>query len=334
MIRVKLTTSFLDWPLPRQTPNSSARWGNCQFFINNDIEECDYWVVYDHLPVTEETVCPPDNVVLMTSEPPSVKRYDRSFLSQFAVVLTCDPDVAHPNMIRSHPASPWHVGRKTLANGTSSFSKNYDELVTIGSFEKKKLLSVISSNKADTPGHRLRLRFVQALADHFGERIDIFGRGIREIADKWDAIFPYKYHVTIENSAFPDYWTEKLSDCYLAGAYPIYYGCPNLDGYFSTGAFTRIDIQDVGSAIGAMERVLEENTYERAIREIKHARQLILNKYNIFAVIAEFCEKENSARNSFRRRVGLRPESKHEPVVSRMFRIANRMRSVFTKESS
>ncbi len=37
MIRVKLSTNFPDWPLIRQTPDRSGIWGDCRFFINEDI---------------------------------------------------------------------------------------------------------------------------------------------------------------------------------------------------------------------------------------------------------------------------------------------------------
>ena len=43
---------------------------------------------------------------------------------------------------------------------------------------------MISSNKAFTDGHRQRLKFVEALKEHFGENIDVFGRGINSFADK------------------------------------------------------------------------------------------------------------------------------------------------------
>jgi len=78
--------------------------------------------------------------------------------------------------------------------------------------------------------------------DYFGERIDIFGRGINEIEDKWDALDRYKYHIALENSVVEDYWTEKLSDAYLAGCYPIYYGCPNIEKYFDISSLARINI--------------------------------------------------------------------------------------------
>jgi len=41
MIKVNVSTPFPEWPLPRQTPGQTGIWGNCQFFVNQQLEECD-----------------------------------------------------------------------------------------------------------------------------------------------------------------------------------------------------------------------------------------------------------------------------------------------------
>ena len=87
MIRGKLTTNFPEWPLIRQTPGRSGVWGDCRFFINEDVEECDFWVVYDDVLRPETTRCPPGNTLLVTGAPPSVKTYHPRFAAQFARVL-------------------------------------------------------------------------------------------------------------------------------------------------------------------------------------------------------------------------------------------------------
>lgn len=54
----------------------------------------------------------------------------------------------------------------------------------------------------------------------------------------------YKYVLAIENGQCMDYWTEKLADSYLAGCYPIYYGCPNISDYFKQDSMLKVDIRD------------------------------------------------------------------------------------------
>ena len=183
---------------------------------------------------------------------------------------------------------PWHVGRFVRGNETLSFSKDYDELSRITGFEKDKLISVISSDKAFTTGHAQRHEFTRRLGERLGSRIDVFGRGVRDIEDKWDAISRYKYHVAIENSRYPDYWTEKLADAFLGGAYPFYYGCPNLSDYFSGGASTPIDINDADAAVSVIENAIAQHRYEVSVSEIQSARNSVLNSYNLFPMICTF----------------------------------------------
>ena len=67
-----------------------------------------------------------------------------------------------------------------------------------------------------------------ALKKHFGDQIDLFGRGLNDFEDKWDVLANYKYTVAIENDFCDDWVTEKYFDCILSNTLPFYYGCPNL----------------------------------------------------------------------------------------------------------
>lgn len=288
MLKVKLTTSSQQWPLARQTPGANGIWGDCIFYINQDVEDCDFWVVYDDLPAPETCFCPPKNTILFTAEPPSVKRYYPNYARQFGMVVTCQHHLKHPNAIYHQQALFWHVGRCQRNHQNLSWSKDYDELSGIKSFQKDRLISVITSDKAFTPGHRKRLEFVQDLVSYFGSDLDVYGRGINEIEDKWDAIAPYKYHVVLENGEYPDYWTEKLSDTYLAGAFPFYNGCPNLPDYFQEGSFIQIPL-DARQASQKIKQAIHNKLYDRSIDQISVARELVLNRYNLFAEIDSLC---------------------------------------------
>lgn len=289
MIRVKLTMPY--WPIERQAPNHSGIWDNCHFIINQQVSECDYWVVCENLINPEETLCPKENTILITHEPPTLGKYRTLFLKQFATVITCHKNIRHKNPIFQQQGLPWHVGRRQRNHVNLSWSKDYDELISIDQFSKDKEISVISSSKDGTDGHRQRLEFIRILKDYFGERIDIFGRGINEIEDKWDALVRYKYHIALENCAVDDYWTEKLSDAYLAGCYPIYYGCPNIEKYFDISSLARIDLTQPDQAIHIIESCLKEHRYENARQYIKNARKDILNKYNVFPMVCNLINK-------------------------------------------
>lgn len=291
MYKVKLSINAPKEGLLRQTPNLSGIWENYKFYINQGIEECDFWVVYSKGRKKNETAkVAPDNLIFISGEPEPVYHYDSRFLKQFSTIITSRRDIKHPNIIYQHPAQPWHVGRISQGGGKFSFVKDYDYFKHNDSFAKEELISVVSSNRAFTKGHNDRTSFVRQLKECFGDQLAVFGRGINEVGDKWEAIARYKYHVAIENSSFPDYWTEKLADSYLAGAFPFYYGCKNIDKYFSAGSYIPIDIYDVDKAIKIVEKAIAEDVFENSADLLKEAKRRVLDEYNIFALIASVCD--------------------------------------------
>ncbi|MFC1488231.1 glycosyltransferase family 10 domain-containing protein [Thermodesulfobacteriota bacterium] len=324
MITVKLTFPFPEWPIERQTPNHNGIWENCHFFINTPIKRCDYWVVFDGLIKKEKTICPKENILLITAEPPTIRQYNEQFVNQFGAVITGHRNINHSNPIYQQQGLPWHVGRRQKNHVNLSFSKDYDELASIDHFHKDKLISVISSTKKFSKGHRQRNEFVKVLQQYFGDKIDVFGRGIREIEDKWDALAPYKYHIALENSSVEDYWTEKLGDAYLARCYPIYYGCSNIEKYFNPSALTSIDITHPEKAIHIIDTCINESKYENTKQYIEDARNDILNRYNLFAMI---CEYVNSNQDDLGKAKYVKIKIVKEPSKSNIF---NQIKSIFS----
>lgn len=289
--KVKFSTNSTYWDWIRQTPGRKGIWSDCQFFVNEDIEECDFWFVYEDLPKNETVKCVPENTVLIMGEPESVKKYNEKFLTQFGTIITSNRSLKYHNVIYSQQGLPWFVGgkfQKETKSWKEKFEKDYDELSSIKSVEKTKLMSIIFSDKTFTKGHIKRIEFVQKLKEHFGDKLDVFGIGSNEVEDKWNALAQYKYAIVVENSSYDDYWTEKLSDAYLSFCYPIYYGCKNIDKYFDKDAMTVIDINDFKGTVDKIEKVMSENYYEKHYDKIVEARNLVLNKYNIFALMSEF----------------------------------------------
>ncbi len=304
MITVKLTTASPKAPLIRQTPGSKGIWGNVRFIVDEPVEKVDWWVVIDNLTEKQSIICPRENTILITQEVFAMKKYDQKFLDQFGMVITSQPEIKHPNVVYASQGYPWHIGWFGTGSGVDpkDYKKvftTYDELkaIDIKTLKKNHDLSVITSKKSRTEGQALRHNFISEMKKHFGERFDVFGAGINMIRDKWEGIAPYKYHFAIENHPVPHYWTEKLADTYLAGAYPIYYGCPNIYDYFSKDALTVIDIKDIPGSIKIIEQVLAGNYYEKNINAIANARELVLNKYNIFALIAGVVQSHTEARD-------------------------------------
>lgn len=201
----------------------------------------------------------------------------------------------HHRNVKYGPAIlPWFVGYKPNGKGGYDFTEDYDSFCRpIDVNAKTKLISVITSNKAFTRGHLDRIKFVEKLKTRFGDMIDVFGRGFRSFDDKLDVLRPYKYHVVIENTSEPYYWTEKISDCYLAGTFPIYHGCTNLSDYFNRDAYVPIDIRKPEHAIQTIQEVVDNKRYERSVDALNAMRQRVLGEYNMFEYVARLCDQMN-----------------------------------------
>ena len=290
MYRVKLS---IDVDCINQTPRREGVWGDYQFEINGKGEEYDFWVVYSKgVFKTEQCRVAPENTLMVTGEPSTIYHYSKGYVNQFETLLVCRDDMKHPHQIHVQPAQPWFIGR--IANEDSiSFKTGYDDYKGKDTYNKTKLISVISSNKAYTKGHQQRIDFVQKLKEHFGDQMDVFGRGFNGFDDKWDVVAPYKYHIAIENSSFDDYWTEKLADSFIGGAYPIYYGCPNIHQYFNKDALTVIDIKNVEKSIMQIEDVIKGNYYEKCFDKVIEAKNQVLDEYNLFAMLAKVMDGMN-----------------------------------------
>jgi len=271
MLKVKLSSSDNINGLLAQTPGGKGVWGNCEFSVDDDISECDYWVVFNSVTRKERVMCPSNHTILITGEPASVKHYGQKFLSQFSTIITAQEDLQHPNVVQTHQILQWLL------------HKNYDELVSPPVLEKTKTMSLICSNKRFTKGHEERFQFALDLKGYFGDRLDLYGRGIRDFDDKWDVIAPYKYSIAIENSSSKYYVSEKLWENYLSLTYPFYYGCTNVEDYYPPGAFSLINIHNFEGTIEVIERVLgEPKYYENHLSEIYEARDRYLKQYHVF----------------------------------------------------
>ncbi len=307
---IRLTTPSASWPLVMQTPGSSGEWDGVSFLVDRTgTLEADAWVAYEELPEEMTTLCPPDRTLLITGEPPMIKTYRPEYLAQFARVLTCH-DIRHRGVIRDQQALPWHYGRLFDASGAERFVECYDSLAAHSPFEgKDRAISLVCSAKRKREGHRKRDEFVSILEQARIPGLDLFGKGReREAPCKRDAIAPYRYHIVLENSERPDYWTEKLADAYLGGALPFYWGCSNIGKYFPAGAFVRIDIERPGEAMRIIRETMDRNAYETARPALVEARNLVLNRYNLFPTIVSLFRGLPSAAGTERIPVTLRPE--------------------------
>lgn len=273
--------------------------GRYRFWLGNEegMPDPDFWVVQGKGVRAGETCrVAPQNTILLTTEPRSVLIYPQNYLDQFGVVCTCQEQTRHDGVIYGPAILPWFIGYSEAPDGrVIDCQLDYDTLKSMPTPQKPKLLSIISSNKAFTQGHINRLRFVKKLKEHYGDQLDVYGRGFCDFDDKWDVLSQYKYHIVIENSSQSYYWTEKMSDCLLAETFPFYYGCTNMADYVPREAFEPIDILDPEGAIAIIDRAIAEQRFEHSQQALAQAKTLMLDRYNMFEYIASLCDKLDPA---------------------------------------
>ncbi len=272
-----------DWPdLVRQTPGSGGVWDGIRFTLD-ETEECDFLVVLNNRMKRDlRARCPEGRVWALMQEP-----YAWGFTDWMAEghdafdrVYTNYLPAPGGKYRASHPALPWHV------------LSTYDELVSCAMPPKDRALSWIVGNCRDLPGHMKRLSFLRRIREERGLEIDLFGRAVRYIEDKWDGLASHRYSIAVENASWPEYWTEKIADCFLAWTVPIYHGCPNLESYFPADSFIRIDIDRPREAVETIRRIVRDDDWERRLPAVSEARRKVLQEYQLFPHLAKLVRAE------------------------------------------
>ncbi len=265
--------------------------GSFEFFENSSEDILwDYVVVYEECPMPKKIRCKKGGLYFFSGEPSDSRFYGKGFLSQFDHVIATHKNIKNKNFINSNTALNWHFGR-----GTASGKINFDfaMLKAMPLPEKQKNISVITSRLNMMPGHLKRLKFLDALRSRYGDKIDYFGKGVRFIDDKAEAILPYKFHICLENSPEKNYWTEKFADPLLGFAVPIYFGDKSIFDYFDKNAFYFIDIGEPDKAFEIIDKILDNPNaiYAEKLPYLTAERNRLLNDYNFFTVFANYAKK-------------------------------------------
>ena len=277
------------------TPNNSARWNNLIAVTN--INDADWVIIIDDIHNSQK------NEII-------------KFNNNKIICLPREPGRPHPSYLNYNFKYKmtynnfFHVWTSIMA-----IKKNYDELNAINKpLEKTTLCSTITSKF--NPGGGLygaRIDFIKKLSkqEQFMDKIDIFGYnwekkelgemykgtfggfnlGGATIIDnllpdttKWDGLEKYKYSISIENCCKDNYFSEKFTDCILSWTVPIYYGCPNIDKYFPKDCYYWLDITK-DDCFDKLEYILNQPITDKQINAIAEAREIILNKHNVWAVV-------------------------------------------------
>jgi len=167
-----------------------------------------------------------------------VKNTAATVKSKIKIALLLEPKIVYAQMysailkheklynyILTHDAKLITSGKKyifTPANGTWIPMDRHQI------YPKTKLVSSVVSKKNMFPGHKIRHEMCNII-----KSIDYYGSKFSWIPTKDIGMKDYMFSVAIENSSVPNYFTEKILDCFLCGCVPVYWGCTNIEKFFN-----------------------------------------------------------------------------------------------------
>lgn len=137
-------------------------------------------------------------------------------------------------------------------------------------------LSFIRSNKKALPGHKLRYELEDTI---LRERPYELYFPKERIETKLPLFEDSMYHLTIENSRYTNYITEKVIDCFMSYTVPIYWGCPNIGDYFDTRGIITFETKE------ELEHILQNlnaEFYQTNLDAIKHNYEVAKNNFAFF----------------------------------------------------
>lgn len=169
---------------------------------------------------------------------------------RFPLILTHRRDLIE----RGSPYAPLWFGSNWLSvDGPVETAKCLETRL-----EKSKLVSFMGSIvHPDVDAYRFRRKVAERVLGR--SDVDCFGKGIREVASKREALESYCFSIVMENAAQDFYFTEKLVDCLLCDTIPIYYGCAGIGELFDMRGMLRFTtLEELDAILARADRDLYE----------------------------------------------------------------------------
>lgn len=263
-----------------QTPGNKGVWKDMS--ATTDINDADYYII---LEATDSATPDPTRTLYFSREPRGVG----------LGMGPMDPRIRHFSFLTgdSYFSTFWYCER-------AGYTKTYDELIRLKPQEKSKGMSCTVSEKTWLPGMRDRVEFVKAFQKSHGNKFDLFGRIRRlpeltdfvleiEDDDKYNTLETYKYCLAFDNGTYPNYFATQFTDTLLSWTLPVYNVAPGISNtheFFPEGSYIPFDARD-HNEIERIVNLIENDSFEDHIPAMTEARDLILNKYNLWNTIYE-----------------------------------------------
>lgn len=151
--------------------------------------------------------------------------------------------------------------------------------------KKSKMLSIVSSDKAQCELHQFRLDLAkEMLRTKLG---DVMGTVVNKYVNIADSLTDYKYSVAIENCSARYYYTEKIMNCFASMTVPVYYGAHDIGKFFNLDGIIVIDEPTVECAIKVLKNCSQNDYISR--------KEAIMDNYN--RVQKYLCQEDYLMKN-------------------------------------
>ena len=166
----------------------------------------------------------------------------------------------------------------------------YDELMSQEPPTKSKNFRCILSNKEMNLGHMKRKNFTRTFINEHSDKLDLYG-GVSFATksltnnDKRTGLTDYKYSLTFDNqNTIRNFFGTQFTDALLCWSVPFFWGGGNRE-FFPEKSFVYFNVDDYSEIDRLLTIVNDPNDYENRLEAVSEARQLILNKYNLWPTI-------------------------------------------------
>jgi len=213
---------------------------------------------------------------------------------------------------------------ETFGFGEWWIEASYDQLTKLEVPKKTKNLSCILSDTRVFDYHKKRIEFMTEFCSKHPNEVDLYGRiairdneqslnnsykgtaGVPTCVKNYERLYwfgkitaleQYRYSLEFDMGRSPEmgicenYWSERFFDAMLLWTMPIYYGGTNIHEYLPENSFRYINLFNPAHNSEYVIDIINSDFREKHIEDMREARDLLLNKYQIWPRIKSVIDK-------------------------------------------
>lgn len=258
-----------------QTPKNDGIW--CDLVGVTNLQEADYIIIQDKTTIKEKLKnFSKEQLIYFSREAldsSSIKEYPQDEFTHF-----------------SYWNGTGYLFTRWIYNNSnySGLGKSYGELINSDIPKKNLEICSILSNKEICAGHSLRKLFAKNFLSKFP--LHLYGNiefNTHSLVnnDKYNTLIKYKYCLGFDNQDhINNFFGTQFTDSILAECCPIFWCGTDLSKFFPEKSFIQLDIR-MPNEVERVVEIISNEDFEKRIPDIKEAKNLILNKYNIWPTI-------------------------------------------------